>query len=40
MHDKLLSMGTGVFLLIFSIAVVMFDASNFLQHFPVRSKTV
>jgi hypothetical protein len=29
-HNKLLSMGTGVFLLIFSIAVVVFDASNFL----------
>ena len=29
-HGKLLSMGTGMFLLIFSIMVVVFDSSNFL----------
>jgi uncharacterized paraquat-inducible protein A len=29
-HNKLLSMGTGLFLLIFSIMVVVLDASNFL----------
>jgi len=30
MHNKLLSMGTGIFLLVFSIMVVVLDASNFL----------
>jgi len=30
MPNKLLSMGTGIFLLIFSIMVVVLDASNFL----------
>src|SRR5213592_2114816 len=30
MHNKLLSKGTGIFLLIFSIMVVVLDASNFL----------
>ncbi|HYY92142.1 MAG TPA: hypothetical protein VE955_09150 [Candidatus Dormibacteraeota bacterium] len=29
-HNKLLSMGTGLFLLVFSIMVVVLDASNFL----------
>jgi hypothetical protein len=29
-HGRLLSMGTGIFLLVFSIAVLVFDASNFL----------
>jgi len=29
-HNKLLSMGSGIFLLVFSIMVVVFDASNFL----------
>ena len=29
-HNKLLSMGSGIFLLIFSIMVVVLDSSNFL----------
>jgi len=29
MHDKLLSMAAGIFLLMFSIAAVAFDTSNF-----------
>lgn len=30
MHNRALSMGAGIFLLVFSIAVVVLDASNFL----------
>jgi hypothetical protein len=30
MHNKTLSMGAGIFLLIFSLAVVVLDSSNFL----------